>query len=324
LRLAKQQSQLDFVDIPLDTDIGLYVDPYALSVSNDDWLRECGHIMVNFFDYFLGVIRRSDEAKAMAVIANLHEPNDTHLGLSRGRPSGRGWGGKQGRMLYETLRGSGAVRGGTLKDLTDIELLMPGIASDKISDLAINVLRGEFVAYTEEQCNLLGIATEKINSGLYWNYESKVWESRYADLPVYRDERIVLVPKIAVRVRLIPDYQKFYNNFVLNFLSAEHLSANDSLVTLLKNGDPRVYKQDLKNRYRLSKEFLYEFTVRHPEVLKAYKKSIRTEGTPIRDNDIEDRQRVPRGPVMVGHNRLQDIPVGRERADENIILSSGH
>lgn len=81
-RLNKNQSQLDFVDIPLETDISLYIDPYALSVSGDDWLRECGNIVVNFFDHFLGVIRRNDKAESMKVIANLHEPNDTHLGLS--------------------------------------------------------------------------------------------------------------------------------------------------------------------------------------------------------------------------------------------------
>jgi len=81
-KLGKTQSQLDFVDIPVDTDIALYVDPYALSVSGNDWLRECGNIVVAFFEHFLGVIRKSDEARAMEVIANLHEPNDTHLGLS--------------------------------------------------------------------------------------------------------------------------------------------------------------------------------------------------------------------------------------------------
>jgi hypothetical protein len=67
--LNKQQSQLDFVDIPLDTDISLYVDPYALNVSGNDWLRECGNIVVSFFDYFLGVIRKSDRAKSMMVLA---------------------------------------------------------------------------------------------------------------------------------------------------------------------------------------------------------------------------------------------------------------
>ena len=100
----------------------------------------------------------------MLVIANLHEPNDAHLGLSSGRPREGVLGGKQSHMLYETLKRSLAVKSGKLRDLTDIELFMPGIGSDKISDLTVNVLRGEFVAYTEEQCKLLEIPTERIAS----------------------------------------------------------------------------------------------------------------------------------------------------------------
>jgi hypothetical protein len=34
--ISKGQSQLDFVDVPLDTDIELYVDPYALHISPVD------------------------------------------------------------------------------------------------------------------------------------------------------------------------------------------------------------------------------------------------------------------------------------------------
>jgi hypothetical protein len=165
-RINRRQSQIDFVDIPLDTDISLYVDPYALSVSGSDWLRECGNIIVNYFDLLLRSIRKGDEKKAMHLLSNLHEPNDAHLGLSRGRPRGRGWGSVQARLLYTTLKGSKVIASGLLRDLSDIELLMPGIGSDKISDLAINVVRGEFVSYTEEQCQLLNIPTERISSGL--------------------------------------------------------------------------------------------------------------------------------------------------------------
>jgi hypothetical protein len=316
-RINRPQSQLDFVDIPLDTDVSLYIDPYALSVSGSDWLRECGNIVVNFFDHFLSVVRKKDEATAMKVIANLHEPNDIHLGVSLGRPSGRGWGGKQGFQLYETLKESSAVKSGLLKDLSDIELLMPGIGSDKISDLTANVIRGELVAYTEEQCLLYSIPTERINSGLYWDPEAKVWSSRYADLPVYKDERVVLVPKAAVRVRLVPDYEEFYNRFVLDFLSAEHLDANDSLVTLLKNGTSKVYKKDLKGRYKLSKDFLFEFTRRHPEVLKAYKETLPEKAKPLDDISIEDRQDIPRETLAEdAHKKLERIPAGREKADE--------
>jgi hypothetical protein len=303
------------VDIPLDTDVSLYLDPYALSVSGNDWLRECGNIVVNFFDYFLSVIRKGDEVTAMKLISNLHEPNDIHLGVSLGRPSGRGLGGKQGLQLYETLRDSSAVRSGLLRELSDIELLMPGIGSDKISDLTANVIRGELVAYTEEQCLLYSIPTERINSGLYWDPESRVWASRYADLPVYRESRIVLVPKAAVRVRLVPDYEEFYNRFVLDYLSAEHLTANDSLVTLLKNGNPRVFRKDLKGKYKLSKEFLFEFTKQHPEVLKAYKETLPNKAKPLYDSSIEDRQQVPRAvenaDALV---RLEEIPPGNDHA----------
>lgn len=314
-KINKPQSQLDFVDIPLDTDVSLYLDPYALSVSGNDWLRECGNIVVNFFDHFLSVIRNSDEVAAMKVISNLHEPNDIHLGVSLGRPSGRGWGGKQGIQLYQTLKESSAVKSGLLKDLSDIELLMPGIGSDKISDLTANVIRGELVAYTEEQCQLYSIPTERINSGLYWDPENKHWASRYADLPVYRESRIVLVPKDAVRVRLVPDYEEFYNRFVLDFLSAEHLSANDSLVTLLKNGNAKVLRKDLKGKYKLSKEFLFEFTKQHPEVLKAYKQTLPDKAKPLNDVNIEDRQQAPRDVAPTdGQLKLEQIPPGAQDA----------
>jgi hypothetical protein len=310
-KINKPQSQLDFVDIPLDTDVSLYLDPYALSVSGNDWLRECGNIVVNFFEHFLSVIRNGNEEAAMKVISNLHEPNDIHLGVSLGRPSGRGWGGKQGIQLYETLKESSAVKSGLLKDLSDIELLMPGIGSDKISDLTANVIRGELVAYTEEQCQLYAITTERVNSGLYWDPENKHWASRYAELPVYRESRIVLVPKDAVRVRLVPDYEEFYNRFVLDFLSAEHLSANDSLVTLLKNGNAKVFRKDLKGKYRLSKDFLFEFTKQHPEVLKAYKQTLPDKAKPLNDVSIEDRQQAPRDVAPTdGQLKLEQIPAG--------------
>jgi hypothetical protein len=312
--INKPQSQLDFVDIPLNTDVRLYVDPYALSVSGDDWLRECGHIVVSFFDHFLQVLRENDEPKAMRVIANFHEPNDTHLGMSRGKPSGRGWGRRQSRMLFERLSRSAAVRSGKLKDLTDVELLIPGIANDKISDLTTNVLRGEFVAYTEEQCQLFKIPTEKINSGPYWDFGLENWTSKYANLPVYDNQRILLVPKAAVRARLIPDHEDYYNRFVLDFLGAEHLRANDALVTLLKNGDPKVYRKDLKNKYSSSKEFLFEFSIKHPEVLANYKKSLRKMGAPLTPSAIEERQRTPRSLIEAGELTLDQIPAGSAHA----------
>src|SRR4051812_33643659 len=111
-KLGKSQAQLDFVDIPLETDIRLFVDPYALSIENDPWFAECNNLVVDYFQLVIDSIRTGDYQTAQRLLLNLHEPNDTHLGLSTGRPSGRGIGPKQAREIYNQLKDSKAVSTG--------------------------------------------------------------------------------------------------------------------------------------------------------------------------------------------------------------------
>ena len=80
-KLGKSQPELDFVDIPLETDISLFVDPYALSIENDEWFAECNNLVVDYFQLVVDSIKGNDLATAKRLLFNLHEPNDTHLGL---------------------------------------------------------------------------------------------------------------------------------------------------------------------------------------------------------------------------------------------------
>lgn len=293
--IGKPQSQLDFVDIPLETDIKLYVDPYALHISPVDWLRTCGDLVVNYFQLLIVALRDKNHSKAMMLLANLHEPNETRLGESKGKPSGRGWGLIQAKQLYDTLSRSKAVSSGLLKDLSDFEMLMSGIGSDKISDLTINVIRGELVAYTQEQCELLDLPMENVPAGVYWNPEDERWEAHFAELPTYKGKGLILVPKIAVRRQLVPDHQEFYTYHVLPFLQAEHIRAGDSLVHLLRNREPRVFKGDLRAKYKATKDFLFSFSEKNPQVLSQYKGTLPAKvNQAISDESIEGRQTVGR------------------------------
>lgn len=312
------QSQLDFVDIPLETDIELYVDPYALHVSPVDWLRVCGDLVANFFHTLLSALKAQDRDRAMSLLSNLREPNETRLGQSKGKASGRGWGPKQAKELYDRLSKSKAVASGRIQDLEDFELLVPGISSDKISDLAINVIRGELTAYTKEQCDLYGITTEVVPAGVFWNPDQQRWESQFADLPVYEDKGLILVPKVAVRRRLVPDSKEFYDRFVLRFLEAEHINARSALVYTLKNGNPKVLTRDLKAAYPASKEFLFEFSEKNPSVLKSYKETLPEKAeTMIGDRSIEGRQQLIRS---IDHGlsaeELRSIPAGHTNAQK--------
>jgi len=316
--IKTSQSQLDFVDIPLDTDIELYVDPYALHVSSVDWLRTCGDLVANYFQLLITTLGNHDEAKVMRLLSNLKEPNETRLGQSKGKASGRGWGKVQARQLYNLLSRSKAVSSGRLKDLGDFELLMPGISNDKISDLTINIIRGELVNYTQEQCDLYNIPTENVPAGVYWNPDEERWEGHFAHLPVYDGEGLLLVPKIAVRRKLVPDYEEYYTHHVIPFLEAEHTNANDALVHTLKNGNPKIYKADLRAKYKLSKDFLFSFSEKNPAVLTAYKKTLPEKAAQvIADQSIESKHMF--GRIADKAARISDlskIPIGTTGAND--------
>jgi len=286
-QLNKNQAELDFVDIVLNKDIPLFIDPYAISQRRDFWSIECHHLIVDFFQKAVDAIRENRNEFAKTILSCLHEPNETRLGLSIGKPKGRGIGTEQSTDLYRRLCESNAVKTGFLKDLEDCELIIPGIDRDKISDITTNIIKSKLAEYTKEQCDLLGIQTQRVVVGPFWNQHTNRWENNYTELPVYNQRKILLVPKAIVRYDLEYDYKEYYNYFVLNFLETEEIKAGTALVRTLKSGVKRIYKKDLKKKYPLSKEFLYQFSRDNPEVLKNYKGSKEIGLRDLSNEDIE-------------------------------------
>ncbi len=107
--LEFEQAELDFVDVDVDRDTPLFIDPFAFSQLEDEWSITCHNSIVSFFDTALALIRAGDERRAKALLNNLHEPNETCLGLSSGAPQGRGIGGAQAIDLYDKLADSQAA-----------------------------------------------------------------------------------------------------------------------------------------------------------------------------------------------------------------------
>lgn len=316
--LDKKQWELDFVDIPLHTDIPLFLDPYAISKFDDEFSIECNNIIVNFFQTVIDDIKSGNTTSAKDNLSKLKEPNETHFGLSSSKPQGKGVSGKQSRDIFEALVESKAVRSGLLKDLEDCELLIPGISSDKVSDITTNIIKKKLIEYTENQCFTYNIPTARVSSGICWNPDQNRWDSFYCTLPVYQGRKILLIPKSLARHKLEYDYIKYYNGFVLEFLQAEHLNANSGLVQLLKNGVRKVYKKDIKKdpSVKLSKEFLYKFSLEHPEVLERYTSSQRQKIPSLTNEEIEEKHEDPQQPDFDGLIRtLKSIQPGTEHAD---------
>jgi hypothetical protein len=283
--LMKTQPYLDFVDIRLDTDIEVFIDPTALRLLKSTWGHECASLVQHYFETVLDRIKVGNHKEAQALVSSLNERNEFHLGFSAGRSHGHAFGNITAESVWGALLKSLASTSGLLKDLEDTCLLIKGIGRDMISDAVCNIIRGPLIKYTQEACGYYGIPlTPDVTSGPIWNPAQEVWESDLVSLPMTSEGKIILVPKILIRHRLSYEYQEYYTHYLLPEMQQAELHANTGLVELLRDGRRKVTKKALREKYGSSKLTVVEQTIKHPNVLKKYKEDKDAKGSPPLDH----------------------------------------
>jgi hypothetical protein len=272
-KLGAQQWALDFVDVPVRGDVKVYVDPTAIRRVPGDWGQWCVSLIQDFFSSVLDAIREGRWADARYLLSGLREPNEVHLGHSKGMARGRGIGRDFGEDILVALRDSKALASGALMSLEDAVLMIPGVGGDRISDIAVNVIRLPLIAYTQGQCQQHGIPMRpNVASGRIWDSSAKSWISQPESLPVIDGRRLILVPKAIARVDLEYSEDEFFREYMLPYLQEREIEARSGLVQLLKNGEPRVLRKDLVQKYGKGKTVVAAFARDHPELIDRYRK----------------------------------------------------
>jgi hypothetical protein len=90
--LNTSQGGLDFVDVDVVDDVPVFIDPSAIRAQEGDWIAACQISLQSFFSELLRAIKTKDRKRIEELIYPLSEPNETHLGTSRGRSQGIGLG----------------------------------------------------------------------------------------------------------------------------------------------------------------------------------------------------------------------------------------
>lgn len=270
--IGNQRAKLAFLDVDTDEDTRLFIDPYALEIRNDNWSNRCTDYIRSFFNELLTALTSGNDQRAIHLASHLHETNETCLGYSSGQPSGRGIGANQTVDLLDALRQSRAFQTGLLTDLAETALFIPGIGSDKISDMTTNIIRGLLLEYTQEQADIWSMPlTDDVAMAPTWDIQQLDWVQAPRRTIVIKGRPILLVPKHCVRFKLDLNAQEFYNNHMIVALQQEYLNAGQALVQVLMNGRRRVTKKDVKERHPPIKDHLADFARQHPDVLDQYK-----------------------------------------------------
>ncbi|NCU65102.1 hypothetical protein GWK50_04435 [Acidovorax sp. 210-6] len=316
-KLGRDQTTLDFVDVPIGNDIPVFLDPSRLRSMDSTWASECTSLLQHFFENLLEHVRNNSQAAGLAMLEGLSERNEFHLGLSKGRSQGSGLGSVFALRFWMALTKSKAGSTGLLKDLEDACLFIEGVGPDRISDATCNIIRGPLIRYTQEMCHYYGIPMDKqVPSGPVWNPISGRWEDSLVELPTTKYGTLLLVPKIAVRHRFVYDSTKYYTHYLLPLMQEHEKSINSGLVHVLLDGRKRVTKKDLKEKYGVDKLVIADKTLQHPTGLDKYREDARRTSTPLSHVQLAEIENIsnPRFDKLLSD--LIKIPTGKTSATD--------
>lgn len=294
--LNRTQYELDFIDVDVKKDKRLFVDPVLISRGEDVWSQDALETIGSFFGFLIDLLKNKKYDEAFQLFDGLKEPNETCLGMSKGKPRGRGVGPMDTRKIFQSLKSSKAVKTGLVSDIEDCMIFVDNFGPDKLSDMTTNIIRGHLIDYTKDQCLLWGIPLKKgVPSGRVWNRRKMIWEDGYDEALVINNKKILLIPKAIVSLWGSVSAADFHQKDVLEFLQQQHLSLNSALVEYRSEkgklaGEKYVTKKSLKTKGNaaFSKEYLTSFSLRHKKVFDEYKERAKSEAEKLSNDKITD------------------------------------
>lgn len=291
--IHKTQNELDFVDIDIDSDTPLFLDPYFIAKNDFPIAFEAHLSLRSYFECLLCALRENRMTDAEELFSHLGETNEICIGFSRTKPQGKGMGPSDASRIFKSLKESHALKTGIMEDIEDFRIFVDNVDKDKMSDMTANIIKKQLIEYTQAQCAIWGIPlTRDTPSGFYWDRNTNAWENNYTDMLVVDGRKILLVPKRIVSFSIEYTPQKYTQHFVLNFLQNEQLRLNGPLVQRRKDKKRTRYvtkksvREQQQKEQSLDKKWLAEFTEKHPEVFRDFRKHTKTNISPVSNLDI--------------------------------------
>jgi hypothetical protein len=322
--LGVTQPSLEFLDVDIDGDTRVFVDPFAFHYLDTDWGNECVSLLQDFYGEVTHAVQHQDDDRSLYLLGQLGESNEAHLGLSSGRSRGSGVADGLAIDIYDALIDSEAITTGLLTDIEQTILFVDGIGHDRLSDMTINIVREQLIKFTQEVCEERGITTvDGVDSGPMWDRHRHRWHAQHVRLPIAGDSRLLLVPKSIVRKSGVFDPGDYLTHFVLPYLQDVELSQLSSTLVRVRTGRRRrgeryVTKKSLRDRKQgtSTKAWNTEATRENPALLEAYREAKLRQTQPPDHDDLAAAAGTPKPDWDALLTAVRAIPSGRQHADD--------
>jgi hypothetical protein len=282
-----------FVNVHVERDNALYLDPSAVRNGTDKYSKAAHALLVDFFTEVLKLRRSSstrDHAQGLALLQNLHEPNQTRLGVSARGVGGKAIGPGLADELWDELGRNPAARYDALHRLEHLPVFLDRVGPDLISDLTTRVIFEVLVDFTHEMMRtypaLAGTTTTETIP--IYDPSLRQWRPVSVQLPFVVPHQLLLIPKEWVFWRLLMWSEPFYNRFATTTVQLERRVADN------QGGFYQPRKKDLNEEFQDHRKLNNHQDVKYNrqeerDLILDYQAVVDAEFEPQSDDEIESR-----------------------------------
>lgn len=300
--------KVDFVDVDLEDDLALFVDPLLLWRSPHPEHHEVHAMVIGFFEEAIGLVKNGRKAQAKKRFI-FPEPENL-LGVSRKGHKGRGMNAELGGRIFNTIVGNKDVLKHGLVFVNELQLMVEKVGPDMVSDMTVNIAKEFFVEYTQRNCKLHNIPMEQTLTDFYLPDEDR-WDQALVDLPIHPDTQngYLLTPRVIVRRKdLALGYKEAYQSYLRNFFRERVMAELEGLAQ-----KPKVTWKRVKKSYPDTKSIVVDAIKDNPsyrhEIVEGVERNLGKRGLEVsidRLRDLDVDAKISVGALQEIEKSLQD------------------
>ncbi len=261
----KGHQHYDFVDVNLNDDNQLFIDPCRIEESSHPIAEQCIKTLHSFFDIFFIAYRDKSVDLKHQILSHASEENSTYLGY--GYP-GKG---NTAEGLISTFAPLDKLVDAipTISVSQDLPVLLAGFAEDGMSDLITNILHFELNQYTLNQLAKYKKQPTETTDFYSWDSSTQSWKL-YSNQPcyTYNNRPIMLVPKVFVRKNYLFSTSQYMRRIIVERIREDGGGYDPEGKPI-----PKTYYLEHHIPHN-SENWLYEealkYTKEHPDALSEY------------------------------------------------------
>ncbi|GAE27478.1 hypothetical protein JCM9140_3626 [Halalkalibacter wakoensis JCM 9140] len=291
------QGNFDFLNIRIDSDNRLFIDPTRINAEESPIFQRCSDIVNDFFHTIFDLYVEGKTHEVRDYFRSSGESNEIFLGLTRGFPRGLGNSEESLSRVFDYVHEQGLLDEQIVGRIEDFHVFVPDFGQDLLSDLVASLIKQELITYTQEQCVNHGINPTYTLTTSYWNHIEHNWEAIEELVPEYDGNPIVLIPKQIVVSGYLYNAHRYWQQVVSLWRQRVNREEN----TIIHQNRPgsstfapkkEIFAHELDNLDLTMKPYLSRMTMENRSMIEQFRNNIENtqrggNSNKMSDEDIE-------------------------------------